>query len=63
MSKRRNVPFVQDEVMFLGHRIKDGKLMMDDAKVKAIQEWEPPTKVPELRSFLGLVNYYRRLIK
>nr|GEV84874.1 hypothetical protein [Tanacetum cinerariifolium] len=51
-----------DEVEFLGHKIKDGGLMMDDAKIKAIQEWEPPTKVTELRSFLGLVNYYRRFI-
>ncbi|GJY53363.1 putative nucleotidyltransferase, ribonuclease H [Tanacetum coccineum] len=35
---------------------------MDGAKIKAIQDWEPPTKVTELRSFLGLVNYYRRFI-
>ncbi|GMJ12439.1 hypothetical protein HRI_004913100 [Hibiscus trionum] len=35
----------------------------EDGKVHAIQEWEPPTKVHELRSFLGLVNYYRRFIK
>ncbi|KAL5556914.1 hypothetical protein UlMin_039150 [Ulmus minor] len=61
--KKEKCSFAQDEVMFSGHRIKDGKLMMDNAKVKAIQEWEPPTKVPELRSFLGLVNYYRRFIK
>ena len=37
--------------------------MMDESKVLAIQEWEAPKKVPELRSFLGLVNYYRRFIQ
>ncbi|RVW42674.1 RNA-directed DNA polymerase-like [Vitis vinifera] len=26
------------------HLRKDGKLMMDDSKVNAIQEWDPPTK-------------------
>ncbi|XP_019233334.1 PREDICTED: uncharacterized protein LOC109213946 [Nicotiana attenuata] len=31
-------------------------------KVRAIQEWEAPIKVTELRSFLGLVNYYHRFI-
>ncbi|RVW39408.1 hypothetical protein CK203_099493 [Vitis vinifera] len=44
--------FVNEE-SFLGHRIKDGKLMMDDNKVKAIQEWDPPTK--EL--VLALLNH------
>ncbi|RVW19712.1 Retrovirus-related Pol polyprotein from transposon 17.6 [Vitis vinifera] len=61
--KKEKCSFAKEEVSFLGHRIRDGKLMMDDSKVKAIQEWEPPTKVPQLRSFLGLVNYYRRFIK
>lgn len=36
---------------------------MDNEKVKAIEEWDPPSKVYELRSFLGLVNYYRRFIQ
>ncbi|KAK2977406.1 hypothetical protein RJ640_009957 [Escallonia rubra] len=36
---------------------------MDEEKVKAIKEWEAPTKVSELRSFLGLANYYRWFIK
>ena len=35
----------------------------DESKIKAIKEWDPPTKVPQLRSFLGLVNYYRQFIK
>ncbi|PWA81445.1 hypothetical protein CTI12_AA187700 [Artemisia annua] len=60
--KLEKCSFAQDKVEFLGHKIKDGGLMMDGAKVKAIQEWEAPIKVTELRSFLGLVNYYRRFI-
>ncbi|GKV30882.1 hypothetical protein SLEP1_g39653 [Rubroshorea leprosula] len=36
---------------------------LDKFVVHAIQEWEPPSSVPELRSFLGLVNYYRRFIQ
>lgn len=37
--------------------------MMDNAKVKSIEEWEPPKKVIELRSFLEFVNYYQRFIQ
>ena len=36
---------------------------MDKGKVQAIMEWSVPTKVMELRSFLGLANYYRKFIK
>jgi hypothetical protein len=36
---------------------------MDDHKVKAILDWEPPKSVPALRSFLGLGSYYRKFIK
>ncbi|RVW96751.1 hypothetical protein CK203_026067 [Vitis vinifera] len=43
--KKEKCSFAKEEVSFLGHRIGDGKLMMDDSKVKAIQEWDPPTKV------------------
>ncbi|KAG6488331.1 hypothetical protein ZIOFF_057099 [Zingiber officinale] len=31
---------------------------MDPKKVLAIVEWQPPSTVPELQSFLGLANYY-----
>ena len=36
---------------------------MDPAKVKAIREWEKPTSVKGVRSFLGFANFYRRFIK
>ena len=61
--KKEKCSFAQEEVIFLGHIIGRGKIRMDQAKIQAILEWEPPTKVTELRSFLGLVNYYRRFIK
>jgi hypothetical protein len=36
---------------------------MDDHKVKAILDCEPPRLVPALRSFLGLASYYCEFIK
>ncbi|XP_075079828.1 putative mitochondrial protein AtMg00860 [Nicotiana tabacum] len=60
--KRDKCEFAQSKVHFLGHVISNDELRMDEAKVHAIQEWEAPTKLTELRSFFGLVNYYRRFI-
>jgi hypothetical protein len=31
-------------------------------KIKAIVEWERPTNIREILSFLGLVGYYRKFI-
>ncbi|KAA3452502.1 polyprotein [Gossypium australe] len=36
---------------------------MDESKIRAIVDWELPTKVTELRYFLGLANYYQRFIE
>lgn len=36
---------------------------MDPDKVKAILEWEAPTSVKGVRSFLGFANFYRTFIR
>jgi hypothetical protein len=36
---------------------------MDPIKVEAIMEWHAPMNVPEVRSFMGLVGYYRWFVK
>jgi hypothetical protein len=51
------------EVAFLGHIISAGGVSVELSKVKEIINWMPPTSVSEIRSFLGLVGYYRCFIK
>lgn len=61
--KREKCSFAQREVCFLGHWIGDGMIWMDKGKVQAIAGWEEPTLVANMRSFLGLVHYYKRFIQ
>jgi hypothetical protein len=62
-AKFEKCEFGVSEVDFFGHRITQEGLKMDDHKVKAILDWEPPRFVPALRSFLGFASYYRKFIK
>jgi hypothetical protein len=49
---------------YLGFIIKGEKrIQMVPEKVKAIQDWEPPTTVQGIRGFLGFANFYRQFIQ
>lgn len=47
---------------FLGHRIGQGELRPVQDKVDAVQGAPRPKTKKQLRSFLGLVGYYRRFV-
>ena len=51
------------EVGFLGHMVSASGVSVDPGKVEAVMCWERPKSVFEIRSFLGLVRYYRRFIE
>ncbi|KAL0452905.1 UNVERIFIED_CONTAM: Retrovirus-related Pol polyprotein from transposon.6 [Sesamum latifolium] len=62
-AKKEKCEFCCEQITFLGHVISQGKIQMDSRKVKAVIDWGIPSKVTDLRSFLGLANYYKRFIK
>jgi hypothetical protein len=55
--------FWLEEVTFLGHVISKEGISVDPNKVKVVVNWARPMSVHEVRSFLGLVGYYRRFIE
>ena len=52
--------FCQTEVHFLGHIISARGIRTDPTKTNLVASWPVPTK--EVQKFLGLANYYRRLV-
>ena len=51
------------EVRFLGHVVSTSGVFVDPKKVEVVMSWERPKSIFEIRSFLGLEGYYRRLIE
>ncbi|GKB30089.1 putative reverse transcriptase domain-containing protein, partial [Tanacetum coccineum] len=51
------------EVQFLGHVINGDGIHVDLSKIEAVKNWKAPRTLSEVRSFLGLVGYFRRFIE
>ena len=62
-AKFSKCEFWLKEVGFLGHVISGEGIAVDPTKVVSVTKWVAPTSVGEIRSFLGLVGYYRRFIE
>ena len=60
--KKQKCSFSLSEVEYLGHCISAEVLKPSKSKVKAILDAPTLSKVSELKSFLGLVNYYGKFL-
>lgn len=54
--------FLQPRIQYLGHVIDEKGLHPTDEKVAALREAPTPKNSTELRSFLGIVNYYGKFL-
>ncbi|KAG7297303.1 hypothetical protein JYU34_019262 [Plutella xylostella] len=55
--------FLCKEVLYLGHKITQNGLQPNDDKIQAVLNYPIPKTTTEIKSFLGLIGYYRRFIK
>ena len=61
--KRKKCVFHQESILFLGHRVAQGKVLVDDEKLGRLREWVPLFRdIRRVRQFLGFVSYYRAFI-
>ena len=59
----KKVQMFMMEVEFCGHILSEGRRCPAPGKLLAVQKWELPTTVTQLRGFLGLTNYYSGYVK
>ncbi|KAA3480525.1 DNA/RNA polymerases superfamily protein [Gossypium australe] len=62
-AKFNKCEFWLQEVGFLGHIVLLDGIRVDPSKISTIIDWKPPKNIFEVKSFLGLVGYYRRFVK
>ena len=54
--------FLRREITYLGHVITQSGIKPDEGKINVVQNFPCPKTPKEIKSFIGFVGYYRKLI-
>ena len=60
--RREKCAFLLPSVVYLGYKISAQGIQPTEEKVKAVQNAPSPRDVSQLKSFIGLVNYYGKFL-
>ena len=52
-----------EEIPILGVIVGKGQIKIEQEKIKVVKEWKMPTKVKNVKSFLGFANFYQCFIQ
>ncbi|GBG66253.1 hypothetical protein CBR_g57855 [Chara braunii] len=55
--------WAKTQVLYLGHVLDGDGIKPEDSKIAAIRDCPTPRTLTELRSFIGLANYYRKFVR
>lgn len=61
--KKNKCFFMLTEVKYLGYIISKDGVKVDNEKVQAIKMIPRPNNISDLRSFLGMINFYAKFVK
>ena len=59
---KKKCKFLQPEITYCGFRVDGTGLHKTPEKVRAVVDAPQPDNIPQLRAFLGMVNYYHRFL-
>ena len=61
--KPKKCNLFRTEIHYLGHVINKERIQPDPKKLAEVREWELPTDVTGVRSFVAFCNYYRKFVQ